>query len=99
MAKDRRPAFVVLRGPTMKTVVYTIDVEPDVEPFSHGTKFGLENGLPALFDLLDDMSVPADFFFLGSTLNDHAWAARRAASSGYGVGSHGWSHQHLCRMN
>ena len=83
----------------MKTVVYTVDVEPDVEPFSHGTSFGLKNGLPGLFDLLDDMSVPADFFFLGSILDKHEWAARRAVSSGHGIGSHGWTHEYLCRMD
>jgi len=83
----------------MKTVVYTVDVEPDVQPFSHGTTFGLENGLPALFDLLEEVAVPADFFFLGSALSKHAWAARRAASSGHGIGSHGWSHEYLCQMD
>jgi peptidoglycan/xylan/chitin deacetylase (PgdA/CDA1 family) len=83
----------------MKTVVYTVDVEPDVQPFSRGTAYGLEEGLPALFDLLEEVSVSADFFFLGSSLGQAAWAARKARALGHGIGSHGWSHEFLCEMD
>src|SRR6267378_751296 len=83
----------------MKTVVYTVDVEPDVQPFSRGTAYGLEEGLPALFDLLEEVAVSADFFFLGSSLGQAGWAARKARAFGHGIGSHGWSHEFLCEMD
>ena len=83
----------------MKTVAYTVDVEPDVAPFSYGSTHGVEQGLPPLFDLLEDLAVCADFFILGSTLEKHSWAARKAASLGHGIGSHGWNHDLLCEKD
>jgi len=80
----------------MKTVAFTVDVEPDVEPFARGTAHGIRNGLPPLFDLLEDLEVPADFFFLGSIVGENAWIPRKAATLGYGIGSHGWDHALLC---
>src|SRR5438132_11594026 len=81
----------------MKTVVFTIDIEGDVEPFARGSTSGIEEGLPPLYELLEDLDVPADCFFLGSILDRHSWTIRKAVSLGLGVGSHGWDHELLCR--
>ncbi|PYJ51624.1 MAG: hypothetical protein DME87_02625 [Verrucomicrobia bacterium] len=80
----------------MKTIVFSVDVEWDLEPFSRGTAFGVTEGLPPLFDLLQEENVPADMLFLGSLVASHGWAAKKAARLGFGIGSHGWDHDYLC---
>src|SRR5437667_313097 len=80
----------------MKTVVFTVDVEQDLLPYSKGTTVGIVDGLPPLLDLLDEQRISADFFFQASILNWHGSGARKTLSRGHGVGSHGWSHDLLC---
>jgi peptidoglycan/xylan/chitin deacetylase (PgdA/CDA1 family) len=46
------------------TVAFTIDLEPDCPPFLRGYR-GIEQGLPALLDLLSQLRVPATFFTTG----------------------------------
>ena len=83
----------------MKTVVFSVDVEWDLEPFSRGTAFGVTEGLPPLFDLLEEEKVPADILFLGSLVQSQGWAVRKAASLQLGIGSHGWDHDLLCQKS
>src|SRR2546422_6375321 len=87
------------RSSRVKTVVFSIDVEPDVLPYSHGSSFGIQEGLPVLFDLLDDLEIKADFFLLGSILEKHPWIGAKAASGGHGIGSHGWDHELLSKKD
>ena len=83
----------------MRTVVFSVDVEWDLEPFSRGTAFGVTEGLPPLFDLLEEEKVPADILFLGSVVQSQSWAVRKAASLQLGIGSHGWDHDLLCQKS
>ena len=76
----------------MKTLIFSVDVEWDLEPFSRGTAVGIKEGLPPLFDLLEEESVPADMLFLGSIVASQSWTMRKAASLGLRIGSHGWDH-------
>jgi len=83
----------------MKTVIFTVDVEQDLQPYSSGTTVGIVDGLPPLLDLLDEQGIHADFFFQASILNRHGSFARKTISRGHGVGSHGWSHDLLCEKH
>lgn len=87
----------MLRGTVMKTVIFTVDVEPDVMPFARGTTYGIDEAMTSLFGILAELRLPASFFFLGSTVQTHPWVAKEAASLGFEIGSHGWDHDWLCR--
>lgn len=74
-------------------VAFTVDLEEDAPPFLK-TWRGMEEGLPALLELLEGMGVRATFFCT-------AEAARKLPGEmrGEEVGCHGFSHERLDRLS
>ena len=79
----------------MKQVWVSVDVERDIEECVAGSSRGLYEGLPRILDLIDDLSIPADFFVLGAVARECPDLIRRISSRGHEVGSHGDSHRVL----
>lgn len=77
----------------MRRVALTVDLEEDAPPFLR-TWRGMEEGLPALLELLEEVGVKATFFCT-------AEAARRLPREmrGEEVGCHGLSHERLDRLS
>ena len=80
----------------MAKVWISVDVEPDISEHVEDPSLGLEEGLPQLLELFDDLSAPVDFFVLGEVARAHARLVKEIASRGHEVGSHGDTHRLLC---
>ena len=80
----------------MAKVWISVDVEPDISEHIEDPSLGLEEGLPKLLDLFDDLSAPVDFFVLGEVARVHARLIKTIVSRGHEVGSHGDTHRLLC---
>jgi len=72
-------------------VAFTVDVEPDCPPFLRGFR-GVEQGLPALLDLLAHEQVPATFFTTGDVARRFPAAVERVVSEGHELACHGMTH-------
>jgi peptidoglycan/xylan/chitin deacetylase (PgdA/CDA1 family) len=80
----------------MRHFCLSVDVEQDLPGIlPRGTK-GIEQGLPALLRLLQDLGLHADFFFLGSVVQAHPDAVHDVVRRGHGIGNHGLDHDYLC---
>lgn len=75
----------------MKTVCLTVDAEPDCPPFLWGWR-GMEQGAPALLDLLHEEGVPATFFTTGDTARRFPHFVERLVEDGHELASHGMTH-------
>lgn len=73
------------------TVSFTVDLEPDCPPFLSGFR-GVEQGLPALLDLLDRLGVPATFFTTGEVAQRYPNAVADVVARGHELGCHGMTH-------
>jgi len=75
-----------------RTVVVSVDVEPDVALFVDG-KLGLKDGLDALVNLFRRLDIPVDYFFtLDAARIVPDFAREQARESGW-VGCHGLLHR------
>lgn len=75
----------------------SVDVEEDLPGIlPHGVR-GIEDGLPALCEILDEVRVRADFFFLASVVREYPDLVRDAVNAGHGIGNHGLDHSQLCQ--
>ena len=75
----------------------SFDVEPDAPPYLNTTR-GLEEGLPGLLDLLDELNVKATFFVVARLVVERGQLAREIVDRGHELASHGYSHGRLDRM-
>jgi hypothetical protein len=75
----------------------SVDVEEDLPGILPYGVRGIEEGLPALLDILDDLHLRADFFFLASVAREYPDLVREVASKGHAVGNHGLDHGLLCQ--
>ena len=73
------------------TVAFTVDLEPDCPPYLRGYR-GIEHGLPALLDLLQQLNVPATFFTTGDVAERYASAIDGVVARGHELACHGMSH-------
>jgi peptidoglycan/xylan/chitin deacetylase (PgdA/CDA1 family) len=79
----------------MKTVAITIDVETDwggrlsVGP---GNCHGIEEGIPYLLHLLDELKIKATFFISGEVVSEYANIILDIAEHGHEIASHGFKH-------
>ncbi len=81
----------------MPDVVFTVDVERDV-PSTLSTWRGLEEGLPALLDLLSKHEVPATFFVTGQAAEKFPKLIRKVSRE-YEVGCHGYEHERFDKIS
>jgi len=73
-------------------VAFTVDLEPDCPPFLQGYR-GMEQGAPALLDLLDGERVPATFFTTGEVARRYPTAVERVVRDGHELACHGMTHR------
>jgi peptidoglycan/xylan/chitin deacetylase (PgdA/CDA1 family) len=73
-------------------VAFTVDVESDCPPYLTGYR-GIEEGLPALLDLLSKEGVPGTFFTTGDVATRYPDAVARVVADGHELGSHGMTHR------
>lgn len=80
---------------TTTSVTVTIDVETDwggrlsVGP---GNCQGIEEGIPYLLHLLDELKIKATFFISGEVVSEYADIIRDIAEQGHEIASHGFKH-------
>ena len=74
-----------------RTVLVSVDVEPDVAMFVKGKK-GLAEGLLRLRDVFDACDVPADYFFTCDAAVAVPDFVREIVAGGHWLGCHGLDH-------
>jgi len=79
-------------SPSPPVVAFTVDLEQDCPPFLCGFR-GMEQGFPALADLLTRLQVPATFFTTGDAAARFPNAVRRLVHDGHELGCHGMTHR------
>ena len=70
------------------------DVEHDAEPLSEECR-GIEEGLPKILDLLDDLDVRATFNILACLVKDYREEFLEIKRRGHEIGSHSFTHDAL----
>jgi peptidoglycan/xylan/chitin deacetylase (PgdA/CDA1 family) len=83
---------------TPPAVAFTIDLEPDCPPFLQGYR-GIEEGLPALLELLRELDVPATFFTTGDVAARFPLAVDHLLADGHELGCHGMTHTAFTTMD
>ena len=79
----------------MKTVAVTIDVETDWGgrlSVSPGNCHGIEEGIPYLLHLLDELKIKATFFISGEVVMKYADIIHGIVEHGHEIASHGFKH-------
>jgi len=74
-----------------RTIVVSVDVEPDITMFVRGTS-GLSEGLPRLMDTFRRLEIPADYYFSLDAAKLIPDTVRELAATGQWIGSHGCNH-------
>jgi len=74
----------------------TVDIEEDLPGLVPDGFFGVDRGLPRLLELLNELDITADFFFLSSVARARPYLVREIAQTGHGIGNHGLDHEFLC---
>jgi peptidoglycan-N-acetylglucosamine deacetylase len=80
------------------TVAFTVDLEPDCPPYLRGYR-GMEQGLPALLDLLRQLGVPATFFTTGDVAERYPGSITRLVDEGHELACHGMTHTAFTQLN
>jgi len=75
----------------------TFDVEMDAPPYM-SSWVGVDEGLPAILELLEKYKVKATFFTLGLVAEKRPKAVAAIIDKGHELGSHGFSHKRLDRI-
>lgn len=76
-------------------IAVTIDVETDWGgrlSVSPGNCQGIEEGIPYLLHLLDELKIKATFFIAGEVVSEYADIIRDIAEQGHEIASHGFKH-------
>jgi peptidoglycan/xylan/chitin deacetylase (PgdA/CDA1 family) len=81
----------------MRNVALTIDVEQDVPPYLD-TWRGMEEGLPALLDLLSKHGIRATFFVTGRAAEKFPDLVK-TISREHEVGCHGYEHERFDKLD
>lgn len=80
------------------TVAFTVDLEPDCPPYLSGYR-GVEQGLPALLDLLHELGVPATFFTTGDVAARYPNSIARLVGEGHELACHGMTHTAFTKLD
>ena len=78
--------------PDAPVVAFTVDLEPDCPPYLSGFR-GIEQGTPALLDLLSSEGVPATFFTTGEVARRYPATIKRVVRDGHELACHGMTHR------
>ena len=70
---------------------FTCDLEPDCPPYLRGFR-GVEEGLPKLLRLLEELGIRATFFTTGEVAQKYPEAVRAVLAGGHELACHGMSH-------
>src|SRR5260221_4189717 len=73
-------------------VSLTVDFEPDCPPYLSSTFRGVEQGAPALLDLLDRRGVRATWFTTAEVAERYPAAVAAVVQAGHELGCHGVAH-------
>ncbi len=79
-------------GPPPRVSV-SVDVEEDISLYLQGARLGLDEGLPGLLDLFQELRIRADLFIQGNLVPTLEEPIRNAAGKGHRIGLHGARHQ------
>jgi peptidoglycan/xylan/chitin deacetylase (PgdA/CDA1 family) len=88
---ERTVRHVAVNTDAGTLVAFTVDLEQDCPPFLSGFR-GMEQGFPALADLLARLGIPATFFTTGDVALRFPEAVRRLLADGHELGCHGMTH-------
>ncbi len=73
-------------------VSLTVDLEPDCPPYLSSTFRGVEQGVPALLDLLGRRGVRATWFTTGEVAERYPASVTAVVQAGHELGCHGVTH-------
>lgn len=79
-------------------VYFTVDVEQDCPPYLN-TWRGMNEGMPALLQLLDEEDVRATFFTTGEAARRYPACMKTIVGSGHELGCHGDTHRSFGEMS
>ena len=85
------------RVKSMRNIAFTVDVEQDAPP-QLDTWHGMEEGLPALLDLLSKYDIPATFFVTGEAAKKFPKLIRKTSKE-HEVGCHGFRHERFDKLS
>jgi peptidoglycan/xylan/chitin deacetylase (PgdA/CDA1 family) len=77
---------------------FTCDLEPDCPPYLRGFR-GVEEGLPKLLTMLDELAVRATFFTTGEVAQKYPAAVQAVLAGGHELACHGMSHTAFTEMS
>lgn len=80
-------------------IIFSVDVEPDCMSFFRDSYRGIEEGMPALLDLLEEEGVKATFFSTGQVAEKYPDITRKLVSMGHELGCHGMTHRRFTSMD
>ena len=80
----------------MRTIILTMDVEPDCPPYLK-TYRGVESGLPVLLEIMEKYDMKATFFITGDVASKYPKEVADIAKH-YEIGCHGYSHTRFDMM-
>ena len=80
-------------------VFFSVDAEPDCMSFFRDSYRGMEEGMPALLDLLEEEGVKATFFSTGQVAEKYPDVTRELVSRGHELGCHGMTHRRFTSLD
>ncbi len=83
---------------TQKVVAFTVDLEPDCPPFLKGFR-GVEQGMPALLELLARARVVATFFTTGEVATKYPAIVEQLVAEGHELACHGMTHRAFTELD
>jgi peptidoglycan-N-acetylglucosamine deacetylase len=81
-----------------RDVSFTVDLEPDCLPFLGGYR-GVDEGMPRLLDLLDELRIRATFFTTGDVARRSPRLIERIVAGGHELGSHSVTHPRFDQLS
>jgi peptidoglycan/xylan/chitin deacetylase (PgdA/CDA1 family) len=86
-------------GEVCLRVAFTIDLEPDCPPWLTSHFRGVDEGMPRVMALLQELEVPATVFTTGDVARRSPALVHAVREAGHTVGCHGQTHAPFDRMD
>jgi peptidoglycan/xylan/chitin deacetylase (PgdA/CDA1 family) len=97
LARGLKPRFSLSSNSETPWAIVTFDVEMDAPPYMDSWR-GVDEGLPALLEMLEEKGVKATFFTLGLLAVKKPSAIKAVLDRGHEIGSHGLDHRRLDKL-